>query len=349
MRALTFQGIETLRCEDLPDPQIESPGDAVVAVKIAGVCGSDLHVYHGRETGIDPGTAMGHEFVGEVVAKGSAVEQIQLGMQVVSPFTTSCGKCAPCLRGLTARCVRGELFGWRQEGIGLHGAQAELVRVPLADSTLVEIPVGVSRENALLAGDVLSTGFFCAHQGGVTAGSVLAVIGCGPVGLMAILGARRLGAHRIFAIDRLPERLALAETLGGEPLPLDGPTSAEEAIVDATQGLGLEIVLEAVGSPEASRLAIRLLRPGGTLSTVGVHTSPQFAFSPVEAYDKNLTFRIGRCPARHLMDHVLPLLREAELDPSVIISHRLSLSEGSEAYRIFAEKLENCTKAVLTT
>jgi len=347
MLALTFQGLEQVGCETLPDPRIESPGDAIVAVRLAGVCGSDLHVYHGRETGLDPGTAMGHEFVGEVIEIGRDVERLQKGSLVVGPFTTCCGRCEFCSAGLTARCSSGELFGWRQRGVGLHGAQAEMIRVPLADSTLVEVPQGISPENALLAGDVLSTGYFCAIQGGVGAGHSVAVVGCGPVGLMAVLAAKRLGADRVFAIDRLQERLAWASRFGAEPLDLQHSSPAE-TVVEATRGLGVHVVLEAVGSPESSLLAMRLVRCGGTISAVGVHTESQFAFSPVEAYDKNLTYKIGRCPARRCMDTVLPWLADTTFDPAAIISHRLPLTEGPRAYDIFAKRLESCTKAVLT-
>ncbi len=346
MRALTFQDIESVVAETMADPDLESPHDAIVRVQLAGVCGSDLHVFHGRETGIDPGTAMGHEFVGEIVETGGAVRRLRQGDLVASPFTTNCGECEPCRSGLTARCLRGQLFGWRQEGNGLHGAQAELVRVPLADSTLVRIPQGVSAENALLAGDVLSTGYYCAQQAEIQAGQVAVILGCGPVGLMAILAARRLGAERIFAVDRLPERLHLATRFGAEALDFSESPPAE-SVLPATGHLGAHVVLEAVGSPESSRLALELVRPGGTISAVGVHTAAQFAFSPVEAYDKNLTYRIGRCPARQLMDTTLQLLAESDLDPAVIISHRLPLVEGARAYELFAGRRDGCTKAVL--
>lgn len=346
MLAITFQEVEQVSLEKVSDPQIESPGDAIVAVHLAGLCGSDLHVFHGRERGIDPGTALGHEFVGEIVAIGSEVSQLQPGSWVVSPFTTSCGDCDACSHGLTARCRRGQLFGWRERGQGLHGAQAEFVRVPLADSTLVEIPDGVSPENALLAGDVLSTGYFCADQGGVRPGTTAVVVGCGPVGLMTILAARHLGAERVFAVDRLADRLRLAAGFGGEPIDMES-SSPYEMVQQATDGAGADVVLEAVGNPSASRLALDLVRPGGTISAVGVHTTPEFAFSPVEAYDKNLTYKTGRCPARHYMDLVLPLLTETQIDPASIVSHRLPLSEGVHGYDIFANRLEGCTKVLL--
>lgn len=346
MLAITFQDIEQVSVEKISDPQIESPGDAIVAVHLAGLCGSDLHVFHGREGGIDPGTALGHEFVGEVVAVGPEVSKLRPGSRVVSPFTTSCGKCDACSRGLTARCRLGQLFGWREQGQGLHGAQAELVRVPLADSTLVEIPEGVSPENALLAGDVLSTGYFCADQGGVGPGTIAVVVGCGPVGLMTILAARHLGAARVFAIDRLPDRLRLAAGFGGEPIDMES-SSPHDWVQQATDGAGADVILEAVGHPSASRLALELVRPGGTISAVGVHTTPEFAFSPVEAYDKNLTYRIGRCPARHYMDLVLPLLTDTPIDPAAMVSHRLPLTDGVRGYDIFANRQEGCTKVLL--
>ena len=158
MKAITFQEVESLSYETVPDPEIRAPGDVILRVRLAAICGSDLHVYHGRETGLDPGTVMGHEMLGEVVETGPDVRQFAVGDWVVCPFSTSCGECFYCREGLTARCSRGRLFGWVEKGEGLHGGQAELVRVPLADSTLVAIPDGAPVEEALLAGDVLSTG-----------------------------------------------------------------------------------------------------------------------------------------------------------------------------------------------
>ena len=346
MKAITFQDVETLGFEEVAEPTIEAPSDAVVRVERAGVCGSDLHVYHGREAGLDPGTVMGHEFVGEVVAVGREIDTLALGQRVVSPFTTSCGTCFFCRRGLTARCDQGELFGWRQAGCGLHGAQAEYVRVPLASSTLVPIPDGIDPEAALLAGDVLSTGFFAAESGRVGPGDVTVVLGCGPVGLMASLSARLLGAERVLAFDRVQERLDLAADFGAEPHELDStPPSAIVAAV--TEGRGADVILEAVGSPGALQLAVDLVRPGGIVSVVGVHTTPRFDLSPIAAYDKNLTLKIGRCSARYYLDRTLEILARDHPPVERIISHRLPLSDGSKAYRIFSSRSEGCTKALL--
>ena len=346
MKALTFQGIEEIAYDSVPDPRPEAPGDAIVRVEIAGLCGSDLHVYHGRERGLDAGTVLGHELVGEVVEVGSGVRAFRVGDPVVSPFTTSCGGCFYCRRGLTARCEQGQLFGWVEGGEGLHGAQAELVRVPLADSTLVRVPDGAPAEEALFAGDILATGLFAADLAAVEAGSTVAVVGCGPVGMMAVLAAREAGAATVYAIDSLPERLGLVERLGAQGLDFTQADAVAE-LRAATEGRGADSVLEAVGSPEATRLAADLVRPGGTIAAVGVHTEEQLAFSPLEAYDKNLSYRAGRCPARHYMERALAIVEQGKYDLASLISHRLPLAEGVHAYDLFARRAEGCTKVIL--
>jgi len=346
MRALTYHGVHDLRVEQVPDPSLLAPTDAIVAVRLAAICGSDLHVWHGREAGLDQGTVMGHEFLGEVVEVGSAVSRFLPGDRVVSPFTTSCGACFYCSHGLPARCTRGQLFGWVERGNGLHGGQAELVRVPLADSTLLRIPDGLAAEPALLLGDVLATGYHCAVMGGVAPGSSCAVIGCGPVGLMAVLAAGERGAGQVFALDAVPERLALAARLGALPIDLrEG--DAIESIRSATSGRGVDAALEAVGSPDASRIAFELVRPGGTIAAVGVHHEAAFPFSPGAAYDKNLTYRIGRCPARHYMEHLLPIARKRERDLAALFTHRMPLDQAPKGYRIFDAKAEGCIKVAL--
>jgi len=346
MQALTFQGRTSVTVETVEDPRCIETTDVVVEVGLAAICGSDMHVYHGRESGLDRGTVMGHEFVGRVVEAGSAVRSLSIDDPVLSPFTTSCGRCFYCTSGLTARCEHGQLYGWVESGHGLHGAQARYVRVPLADSTLVRMPEGVSPEEGLLLGDVLSTGYYCALRAGVEPNGTYVVIGCGPVGLMAIVGARELGAESIFAVDSIPERLELARRFGATPI--DFRTQDAASIVsDATAGRGADAVLEVVGSHEAGRAAYELVRPGGTVSVVGVHTDPHLSFSPAEAYDKNLTFRVGRCPARHLLPRLIPVVQSHRHDLTAIISHRLPLSEGPAAYTLFDEKRDGCTKIVL--
>ncbi len=346
MRALTFQGIRTIRHETVPDPAILAPGDAIVQVRLAAICGSDLHVYHGRETGIDAGTVMGHELVGQVVETGAAVANVRVGDLVMCPFTTSCGTCFYCASGLTARCVHGQLFGWVSAGAGLQGGQAELVRVPLADSTLVAVPDDIRPEEALLLGDVLATGYHCARMAEVGPRGTFVVVGCGPVGLMAVAAARALGAEQLYAVDPVPARLEWAARFGAEPLRLDAHAPVVAAIHEATGGRGADAVLEAVGRPSAGRLAYDLVRPGGTIAVVGVHHAAGFAFSPGEAYDKNLTYRVGRCPARHYMPALVDLVRQRR-DLASVFTHRRKLAEGAEAYALFDEKGDGCVKVLL--
>ena len=218
MQALTFSGKEIIDYSTVKDPELVHPSDAIVRITMAGICGSDLHVYHGRETGLDHGTVMGHEFTGVVEETGIDVRKFKKGTKVLSPFTTSCGECFYCLIGLTCRCEKGNLFGWVQNGSGLQGAQAGYIRVPMADSTLLPLSADLSEKKGLLVGDVFSTGYFCADNVGIKSGRVYAVIGCGPVGLMTILAAKHLGASTLFAVDPIPERLAKAEQFGAIPL-----------------------------------------------------------------------------------------------------------------------------------
>jgi 2-desacetyl-2-hydroxyethyl bacteriochlorophyllide A dehydrogenase len=346
MRAITFQGIEQLAYESVPDPAIEAPTDVLIEVELAGICGSDLHPYFGRETGIDLGTVMGHEYLGRVIETGSEIENFSPGDRVVGPFTTNCGRCYYCELGLTCRCEQGQLFGWREQGVGLQGSQAEMMRVPLADSTLARVGEDLPGEQVLFVGDILATGFYCAELAEVEEGDTAVVIGCGPVGLMAVLGARELGAGTILALDTLPDRLQLAENFGARGINVS-EVDPVEAVLEATAGRGADRILEAVGSPQATRLGVDLVRPGGTLAAIGVHTEPQFAFAPGEAYDKNLSYRAGRCPVRRYTERLLEIVAGGRYDLSAIVSHHLPLSQGVEGYRMFADRTDGCTKIIL--
>lgn len=343
MKAITWQGLRDVRCSEAPEPRIADDRDAIVAVELAGLCGSDLHVWHGRETGLDAGTVMGHECIGHVAEVGTAVTRFHRGDRVAVPFTTSCGMCRFCASGLSARCVHGQLFGWVEKGRGLHGAQAARVRVPLADGTLCRIPGDLDARAALLLCDVLPTGQFGALQAGVGAGGTFAVIGCGPVGLMAIAAAREMGGERLYAVDAVEARLSFAARLGA--IAVDARReSAREVVSAATEGRGADAVIEAVGSPEAGRLAWELVRPGGTIAAVGVHHEAAFPFSPAQAYDRNLTYRIGRCPARSLMEGLIPLAQRKAAALAELVTHRLTLEAGVEAYAAFDVKRDGCIK-----
>jgi threonine dehydrogenase-like Zn-dependent dehydrogenase len=346
MKAITFTGVESVSYEEIADPKILEEGDAIVKVSACAICGSDLHVFHGRETGIDVHAAMGHEFSGTIVETGKSVCNFKVGDRVMSPFTTSCGQCFYCLRGLTCRCVKSQLFGWVENGKGLHGGQAEYVRVPLADQTLMRIPEGLSFETAVLLGDIIPTGFFSARQAGIKPGDVVAVVGCGPVGLMAILGAFHYGAAQVFAFDRVGGRLQAATHFGAQPIHSEH-IDERELLLQVTEGRGPDVILEAVGSASSVKLAFDLVRPGGTVSAVGVCTEKTFPFSPVQAYDKNLTWRSGRCPARAMMPELLPVVQNDEQKFLSIITHRLPLADGPAAYSSFASRSEGMLKVML--
>jgi len=344
MRGVCFQGVGRVQLKDLAEPKIQHPGDAIVEVQVAGLCGSDLHPFLGRETGLDVGTVMGHEFVGKVVQIGSSVRNFAVGDSVFAPFSTNCGDCFYCHRGLPSRCQTAQLFGWVQHGIGLQGGQSQLVRVPSADGTLKRKPDSLSDISALLLGDNFSTGYFCAEMAEVQSGGSYAVIGCGTVGLLCILVASRMGADRIFALDPVLERRQQAEQLGA--IGLDSNDESAARVVRETGGRGVDAVMELVGIPAAQRLAYRLIRPGGIMSVVGCHCTSNFAFSPVEAYDKNLTYRTGRCPARKYMDLLTDRVCHGEFSIDQFVTHHFSPADCVKAYDVFSNRKNGCLKAV---
>jgi len=353
MRAVTFTGLRAVDVVDRPSPELVDPSDAIVEVELAGICGSDLHPYEGRERGLDLGTTMGHELTGRVVAVGDEVVTLAPGDAVMSPFSTSCGVCPSCRRGLSARCSRGALLGWIERGRGLEGAQAERVRIPLADGTLVHRPPDLSPTEALLLGDVVATGFFATERAGVNAESRVAVVGLGAVGLAAVLAARHAGAALVLGYDAVASRLELAASFGATVVPIADDAGRPRPIADLAAaarrgtGEGVDVVVEAVGSPDATRLAVSLLRPGGHLSIAGVHAEPAFDLSPTLAYDLNVTLSLGRCPARSRLEALSAVQRSARLPLERLVTHRVPLDAAPDAYRMFAERRDGCIKVVL--
>ncbi len=343
MKAVCFQDIEDVRMGELPDPVIQEPGDAIIKVQMAGLCGSDLHPYFGREKGLDAGTVMGHELVGHVVEIGNDVANFKTGDRVFAPFSTNCGSCHFCQTGLTSRCVTGQLFGWVQNGQGLQGCQSEFVRVPMANASLMKAPESLSSESALLLGDNFSTGYYCAEMAEIQPGGVYAVIGCGTVGQLCILSAISMGAEKVVAIDPVVDRRAMAEQFGAITAT---PDSAESIVKELTNGRGVDSVMELVGLPDAQRLAFQIISPGGVMSVIGCHCTPTFSFSPVDAYDKNLTYKTGRCSARHYMGRLTDRVASGEFELDPFITHRFTASECQDGYDIFSNRKDGCIKAV---
>ena len=333
---------------DLPDPTITAGTDAVVAVRRAGLCGSDLHPYEGREA-VRFGVVCGHEAVGEVVAAGAEVAGVGVGDRVVVPFTTSCGSCGPCSRGLTARCVRGELFGFGPADDpavpALQGCQAQYVRVPLAGSTLVGVPDHVEDAVAVLLTDNLPTAWCAVERAGVVAPAPLAVVGLGAVGLCAVGVATAMGARPVLAVDPVDERRDAAARLGAD---VATPDDAVAAVAELTHGAGVAAVVEAAGTTGAQHLACALVRPGGTLSVIAVQTGASFGFTPVAAYDANLTVRFGRASVRAALDRVLPQAAGllSAVGAVLVGDAALALADGPDAYARFARRERGTLKVV---
>jgi 2-desacetyl-2-hydroxyethyl bacteriochlorophyllide A dehydrogenase len=332
MRALTFQAPGEVRLEEVAEPQLVDPHDAIVRVESSGVCGSDLHIYHGR-VWIEQGFVLGHELVGTVLEVGDEVSRVRAGDRVLSCFHTACGTCFYCLRDEYQHCVHGRTFGHGKALGDLPGAQAEQVLVPNANLTLRAVPDGVADELALFAGDVMGTGYHAVHGGGVTPGDSVAVLGLGPVGLCAVQAARAAGAAAVFAVDSVADRLEVARAFGATPLHLEESDVKEEVRV-ATGGRGADVVVEAVGDPRALEQALFLARPGGNVAAVGVYAERGEVHLGL-AWIKGLTLRMGLANVIAHVDRVLAMITAGVLDPAALVTHPMSLDQAPEAYAIF--------------
>lgn len=346
MRGLVLTGERQIEVrDDLPDPVVEAPGDAVVAVHRAGLCGSDLHPWAGREPFL-AGVVPGHEAVGEVVAVGTDVTAWRVGDRVVVPFTTSCGHCAACRRGLSARCDRARLFGWGAPdgSTVLPGTQAEFVRVPEADGTLVALPERFDDATGILLADNLPTGWYAALRTDARADDPVAVLGCGAVGLCTVVALHAHGVRPVVASDPVAGRRDRAARLGARACT---PAELPAVVDEATGGEGLAAVVDAAGTEASFAAAVDVLRPGGTLQVVAVPTRATLDLSPVRAYDRNLTVRFGRAPVRSLLPEVLAAVADGRLrvpTDQVVTGPPLPLSEGPAAYRRAADPADGAGK-----
>lgn len=336
MRALTFQGIGNVQVKSVPDPQLQEATDALIRVNYSAVCGSDLHVYHGRIVGVKPDEPIGHEYAGVVHQVGSAVRRFQAGDRVTGSFFTACGHCWACDRGLYSQCVSAALFGFGERFGDLPGSQAEWLRVPNADYTLCALPDDVTFEQGLFVGDVLATAFFATQRGGIHPGDTVAIIGAGPVGLMMVECALVFGAASVIILDRVPERLALAEMLGAVPIMAD--ESAPKKVRSLTHGQGADVVLEAVGTVDSLSAAFQVARGFATVSAAGIFSERTVEVSMGRAFAKDLTLRAGMANVQAQFGPVLELIRHKRLKPEALISHRVNLEDGARAYDLFESK-----------
>jgi 2-desacetyl-2-hydroxyethyl bacteriochlorophyllide A dehydrogenase len=348
MRAVTFQGPGEVRVDERPEPEPLAPDDAVVRVEATGICGSDLHIYHGR-VAIEPGFVIGHEYVGTVAAVGDAVTEVAEGDRVLGTYCTACGGCFHCRRGEYHKCDASRVFGHGATLGSLQGAQAEAVLVPAANLTLRRVPDGLTDETALFAGDVAGTAYHAicgdaARPDPLEPGSTVAVLGLGPVGLCAVQVARASGASLVVAVDSVAQRLRMAESFGAVPVHLSDE-DPRGRVKELTGGRGVDLAVEAVGHPEALDLACRLARKAGTVSVIGVYAERAEIHMGV-VWIKALSWRTGHANVIGHLDRVLAMLSSGVLDPSALVTHHMSLDAAAEAYEIYDRR--EALKIVLT-
>ena len=389
MKALRWYGHGDVRVETVPDPKILEPTDVIVQITSTAICGSDLHIYDHYVVTMEKGDILGHEPMGVVVETGSAIRNLKKGDRVVVPFTISCGDCFFCRKGLFSLCdtsnpnariaekVMGHspagLFGYSHMLGGFPGGQAEYLRVPYGDVGPQKIPDGIDDDKVLFLSDILPTGWMAAENADIEPGDTVAVWGAGPVGLMSMLSAWKFGAGRVIAIDRVPERLALAASAcKAETIDFSKEDSVYEKLQEMTNGRGPDRCIDAVGTeahaggsidavldkakaavmlgtdrPHALREAMYCCRKGGTVSVPGAYVGLLDKMPFGAAMNKGITMKMGQTHVQRYTQMLLDRILAGEIDPSFIITHRLPLEEAPHGYKIFREKEEQCIKVVL--
>jgi len=343
MRAVTFQAPGEVLVEEVPEPECSGARDAIVRVEATGVCGSDLHIYHGRVQ-IEPGFTIGHEYVGTVIAAGEDVRDVQVGDRVLGCFQTACGHCFFCRAGWYDRCAESRTFGHGAALGSLPGTQAERALVPNADLVLRRVPDGMSDDVALFAGDVMGTGFHGVVASGLRAGDVAAVLGLGPVGLCAVQAAKAVGAAHVLAIDSVEERLAVAESFGAEPVHLT-EQDVRALARERTGGRGVDVCIDAVGDPRALETALYITRARGAVQCLGVYAERAEVHMGL-LWIKALTLRGGQANVIAHVDRVLSLMSTGALDPTPLVTHHMSLEDAAQAYAMYDRR--EALKIVLT-
>jgi len=388
MKAVCWHKAEDVRVESVPDPKILNPRDAIIKVTTTAICGSDLHLYDGYIPTMQAGDILGHEFMGEVVEVGSAIKNLAIGDRVIVPFTIACGKCFFCEQQLWSACdnsnpnawMAEELYGFSGSGLfgyshmmgGYAGGQAEYVRVPYADVGPFKVPSHLTDEQVLFLTDIFPTGYMAAENCDIKPGDTVAVYGCGPVGQFAIQSAYLLGAERVIAIDRVPERLAMArdkskaeiidyaedddvveimkELTGGR-----GPDSCIDAVGMEAHGFGIDAKYDWVKQqvqletdrPTVLRSAIQACRKGGTVSIPGVYGGFIDKVPMGAAFGKGLTLKMGQTHVHRYLQPLTDHIERGDIDPSFVITHRYNIADAPHAYKIFRDKQDECIKVVL--
>ena len=343
MRAVVYRGVGRVEVVDVRDPEIVEPDDAIVRVGLTAICGSDLHLFHGKAP-LEPGDTIGHEAIGVVEEAGSSVMRFAPGDRVVVSFTVADGTCWFCRAGQTQLCEDFKYFGYGLFGGSLGGAQAERLRVPIADVNLLPVPEGLEDERALFVGDALTTGVYAAGLAGIEPGDTVAVVGAGPVGFFCAQAAR-LDTHTVLAIDLDPARLAIAERDGS--IAIDASArNAQTAVFEHTDGRGADVVIEAVGTPAAFERSLDVVRRGGAVVVMGVYTSELVQAQIGVWWIRALQLRFaGTTPIHAWWEKAMAEVVAGRLDPTPIVSHRLSLEEAPKGYELFDTR--QATKVLL--
>ena len=338
MRAVLFDDVGSIRVGDYPEPSVVDPGDAVVRVTTAAICGSDLHLLHGRIPGMRAGSVLGHEFVGVVEAVGPGVTRFSAGDRVVGSFLIACGACWFCARGEYNNCDQLWALGYGMFTGDLDGAQAEFVRVPVADLNLHAVDAAMTDEQAVFAGDILTTGVYICERAGIERGDTVAIVGAGPVGLLTLMNARAYEPEQIFMVDVAPDRLALAAKLGA--IPVDGSKVNPVVEIQRRTGeRGADVVIECVGQPPAFTTALDAVRAGGTVAVIGVYSELSYDFPLGEIWRRGITIVMGAtCNVHKHWDRALSLVAGGTVDPTVLITHTLPLEDGVKGYELFESR-----------
>jgi threonine dehydrogenase-like Zn-dependent dehydrogenase len=387
VRALCWTGRNSVDVENVPDPKILNGRDAIVKISSTAICGSDLHLYDGYVPTMKKGDVLGHEFMGEVVEVGKEVRNLKVGDRVVVPFPIACGNCTPCQNELYSLCENSnpnarlaeKLWGHSPAGIfgyshltgGYAGGQAEYARVPFADVGPLKIEGDWTDEQVLFLSDIFPTGYMGAELCDIQPGDVIAVWGCGPVGQFAVRSALLLGAERVIAIDRFPERLKMAAEGGAETIDYEAVDSIPETLKELTGGRGPDAAIDCVGleahfpgplyaydrmkqamrqeteRPFALREAIMSVRNGGIVSIMGVYGGLMDKFPIGAVVNRSLTLKSGQCHVHRYIRPLMERIERGEIDPSFVVTHQLSLDEAPKGYELFKHKHDDCVKVVL--
>jgi len=387
MRANIWNGKKDVRVETVPDPKILNSRDAIVKITSTAICGSDLHLYNGFVPTMEAGDILGHEFMGEVVETGPGVKNLQKGDRVVVPFPIACGGCLSCHDHMYSLCENSNPNAWMAEKLwghspsgifgyshltgGYAGGQAEYARVPFADVGPIKVPQHLNDDQVLFLSDIFPTGYMGAEMCDIKPGATIAVWGCGPVGQFAIASAYLLGAERVIAIDRIPERLRMAREKARAEVLNYQEVNIPEALAEMTGGRGPDACIDAVGleahgspaiyaydrvkqammlendRPIALREAIMCCRNGGTVSVIGVYGGFIDKFPMGSVMNRSLTIKTGQCHVHRYLKPLLDHIEAGRIDPTFVISHRLPLEQAPEGFSIFNNKQDECTKIVL--